>query len=422
MMKAGGIPMTTRMAGLLFLGAAAVGCGGNTSGDLAAQNVGDVSNPLRERTDAFTEIDAACSLTSVRGGERSILRRRPYLQRLGTTATDILWTADAGMLAPQVVVTTPDGREVTRVPGTVDPSARPPEGATLWKASVQGLQPDTVYCYDLGAEGSSLRRSGFRTAPLAGPDARPVRILAFGDSGDGSADQAAVTAQLRTVPFEVAIHMGDLAYGVGSREEIERNFFRAYGDMLESFAVFPASGNHEYLTEAAAPFREAFHLPDNGGPEGNERWYSFDWGNVHFVALDTELVGDTQAAWLDADLAANKLPWTVVYLHRPPFSSGEHGSTANVQQVFVPLFEKHRVPLVLAGHDHDYERTHPQNGVTYVVTGGGGVGTRPVGVSSFTAFSEAVCHFLYLTVDSNQLTMHAIDGTGVEFDSLVLRR
>jgi hypothetical protein len=137
-----------------------------------------------------------------------------------------------------------------------------------------------------------------------------------------------------------------------------------------------------------------FAPPENGGPEGRERWYSFGWGDAHFVALH----------------------------RRPAFSSGQHGSTLSVQQFFVPLFEKHRVPPVLAGHDHDYERSVPINGVTYVVTGGGGVGTRPVGRSSFTAFSESVCHFVFITVAGDTLTLHAIDGVGTEFDSLVLTR
>ena len=92
------------------------------------------------------------------------------------------------------------------------------------------------------------------------------------------------------------------------------------------------------------------------------------------------------------------------------------------QEDIAPLWDLVRghAALVLNGHDHDYERTTPQNGVTYVVTGGGGIGVRDVGVSSFTAFSVAVIHFVYVTVEGNELALHAIDGVGKEFDSLVL--
>jgi hypothetical protein len=80
------------------------------------------------------------------------------------------------------------------------------------------------------------------------------------------------------------------------------------------------------------------------------------------------------------------------------------------------------VQLLLAGHDHDYERMLPQNNVNYIVTGGGGIGTRSVARSSFTAFAAEVIHFVYGEATENQLVLHAIDGTGLEFDSLVIQR
>ena len=83
---------------------------------------------------------------------------------------------------------------------------------------------------------------------------------------------------------------------------------------------------------------------------------------------------------------------------------------------------RYGVQLVLAGHDHDYERMKPQNGVAYVVTGGGGIGTRSVGTSSFTDFAEDVIHFAYVEVGVDELVLHAIDATGREFDSMVVAR
>jgi 3',5'-cyclic AMP phosphodiesterase CpdA len=278
-----------------------------------------------------------------------------------------------------------------------------------------------VYCYDVTDGAGASERLGFRTAPAPETGAT-VRFLAFGDSGGGGSDQAALRDQMATVPFDFMIHTGDIAYAGGTRAAFEQNFFKPYADYLKFFPMFPASGNHEYDSDDAAPFREAFVLPENGGPDGVERWYSFDWGDVHFAMLDTERTGPVQAAWLDADLAASERPWTVVVGHRPPFSSGEHGSDGNFRTHFVPILEKHAVPLVLNGHDHHYERTTPQNGVTYVVTGGGGIGVRPAGSSSFTAFSLPVIHFVYVTISGNELALHAIDGVGHEFDSLVIRR
>jgi hypothetical protein len=393
-------------------------CQSNQAGDLAAQKIGDLHHALTTRTPAAGPITRACRLEERPASE---LRRRPYLQRMTDRSLEVVWVQSPEAPAAEVAVFRPDGTAVMSVAAAADASAHPAGAGVQWSAPLTGLEPATQYCYRISAGSRVLDRAGFRTAPAPGGNA-PVRFVALGDSGEGGRDQRAVLRQIGAVFFDLMVHTGDIAYDSGTRREFQRNFFDVYAGLLDLFPMFPASGNHEYETEQAAPYREAFVLPDNGGPEGRERWYSYDYGDVHFVALDTERVGPVQAAWLDADLAANRRPWTIVYMHKPAFSSGDHGNEPAVQQHFVPLFVKHQVPLVLAGHDHHYERTRPQQGVTYVVTGGGGRGTRPTGASAFTAFSESVCHFVYVTVEGEALTLHAIDGVGKEFDSLQLRR
>jgi predicted MPP superfamily phosphohydrolase len=222
---------------------------------------------------------------------------------------------------------------------------------------------------------------------------------------------------MQTVPFELALQLGDLAYDSGKPSEIQAYFFNVYAPMLKSSPVYPVAGNHDYATDDAQPFRQAFVLPQNGN---RERWYSFDRGQVHFVALDTEQISTPQADWLERDLRANQRPWTVVFGHRPPYSSGEHGGSAEYRQTFVPILERHHVDLVLSGHEHDYEHFKPQNGVVYVVSGGAGRETREVGMGPTTAFSEAVLHFLYVEIVGSRLTLHAIDGVGREFDQAVM--
>lgn len=393
------------------------GCDSNQSGNIRAKTVGDLSHALGDRSGGANGVMGGCDLSVPAVAAPGLLRRRPFLQKMTDRSVDVVWTTDGQSSDGTVVVTSDGGAPVASVAAARDASAHPPGGAIQWSAALAALAPDTLYCYELRVSGVPVRRGGFRTAPGRG---QPVRLVAFGDSGGGGSDQLAILGQLRTVPFDFMIHLGDIAYESGTRAQLDGAFFQMYADLLEDFPMFPASGNHEYETDDAAPFREAFVLPENGGPAGLERWYSFDWGDVHLAVLDSERMGTPQAAWLDADLTANHLPWTIVYFHRPPFSSGDHGNDGTVQKFFVPILVKHQVPLVLSGHDHDYERTKPIDGVTYVVSGGGGRGTRPVGRSSFTAFSEAVIHFVYVTVDGKQLTLHAIDGTGQEFDSLLL--
>jgi 3',5'-cyclic AMP phosphodiesterase CpdA len=401
------------------------GCGeGNQSGDLAAEQHGDLSNPPAAHGDGYAEIAAACEVAA--GGAvppasgETQLRRRPYVQQVTDRSARLLWTA-AATAESTAAISDPSGTVVAEVEAIPDESVAVRNGVAQYLAPIEGLQPGTVYCYEIRSGQAVWSRSGFRTAPAPG-SGQPVRFVAFGDSGSGDADQRAMLDQMRTVPFDLLVHTGDLAYDDGTRAQFEANVFSVYADVFQAFPFYPASGNHEYNSEGAAPFREAFSLPENGGRDGRERWYSFDWGDVHFVALDTERIGPAQAAWLEADLAKNRLPWTVVYGHRPPLSSGEHGGDAGFQQHFVPVIERHGVQLVLSGHDHNYERTRTLNGVTYVVTGGGGKGTRPVGKSPFTAFSEAVIHFVYVEISGNTLILHAIDGQGQEFDSVRIDR
>jgi hypothetical protein len=397
-------------AAILTLGA----CLGNQSGNVAATSVGDTGHPA-ERGSPIDALRAACGDGEPTTKAVALMRRTPYVQQITTGSAKIGWASSA-----------PDGERITlAVAGAPaadaagfivePPDSEPSTGdAQMW-AGAADLAPDTTYCYGLASGDEALvPPTGFRTAPGADSTA-PVRFLAFGDSGGGGSDQYALLEQMYEFPYQLMIHTGDVAYGGGTVDQLDRTFFDVYADLLRNVPLFPAPGNHDYETAQAAPFGDAFALPA-------QRWYSFDWGPVHFVALDTESDLTAQVAWLEADLASSAAAWTIAYLHRPPYSSGEHGSSPAVRDSFGPIFERHGVQLVFAGHDHDYERTTPQNGVTYVVTGGGGIGTRPVSRSSFTAFSEDVIHFVYGEVDGDRLTLHAIDATGVEFDSVVLAR
>jgi acid phosphatase type 7 len=111
----------------------------------------------------------------------------------------------------------------------------------------------------------------------------------------------------------------------------------------------------------------------------------------------------------------------VVVGHTPPYASGRYGGDRRIREDIVPILERRGVDLALFGHEHHYERTVPIRGVTYVITGGGGRGTRWVGSSEFTAFAEQVAHFVFLEATADELVGYAIDGVGQEFDTFALR-
>jgi acid phosphatase type 7 len=181
------------------------------------------------------------------------------------------------------------------------------------------------------------------------------------------------------------IWLGDNAYSYGKDDEFQKHVFNVYS---ESFfcntALYPSPGNHDYggqIDTLDIPYFRNFTMPtkgESGGiPSGSESYYSVDYGNVHLVSLDSygkmqdgyrlyDTLG-SQVQWLKKDLAANKLPWTVIYFHHPPYTKGSHDSDTEdflvkIRENVVPIFEKYKVDLVLAGHSHVYERTHPLRG------------------------------------------------------------
>ncbi len=406
---------TLRFAPLAALLAFAA-CTPNELGRLEASRTGDLTYAPPPHGVFDQELSDACGPGGRTAAGEDAIDRAPYLQQVTDHSAMVLWTSSFAE-SPVLTLTHPGTNEVVEVAAEVDESASPARGKQFI-AKVDGLAADTVYCYEISdAPGLVYQSTGFKTAPRTGSNT-PVTFIAMGDLGERTGDQYAVLEQLKTVPYDFGVLTGDIAYTDGTYAQWEANYFDVYADVIDKTPFFPASGNHDYGTGSAGPFREVFALPENGGPDGIERWYSFDWGNVHFVMLDSEQVSRTQADWLDADLAATEQPWKIAVIHRPPYSSGYHGSDTGVRNTFNPVLEKHGVQLALFGHEHDYERTTPINGVTYLVTGGGGVGTRPVGQSSFTAFSEQVAHFFYVSIDGDTLTGYAIDATGQTFDTM----
>lgn len=370
-------------------------------------------------------LDDACD----RGGPNALGRqnmpRWPYLQKVTRTGAEILFTSadDRDFV---VEVTRPGGEVVTRVKATEDPQAIPeyatlaPARATQYVAALEELPESETLCYQVFAGDEAWTTStGFRLAPPADTD-QPVRFAALGDLGKRTSDQFAVYEQMQKVPLDFVVITGDVAYDNGKAHEFEENVFGVYQAMMTELPFFPASGNHDYNTNDAKAFREVFSLFENGGDVGRERWYSFDWGPVHVVVLDTEKYFEEQQAWLREDLVGHDRPWTIAVLHRPPFSAGSHGSEQSVREAFTPILAEHGVALVLTGHEHHYERTLPQDGVVYIVTGGGGRGTRAVGEEDFTAVSDRVAHFTWIEADARELRLVAVDGTGQPFDSLRL--
>jgi acid phosphatase type 7 len=369
--------------------------------------------------------------------------RHPYLQVFERAALIVWASAEAGR--GRVIVA---GRSFDAAT-TYYPASTTGMTVSYYQhaARIDNLEPFTTYGYQVFVDDASGGGGSFRTAPQTGTGS--VRFIAFGDSGVGSTAQMGLAARMAADTFDLALHTGDIAYGStstsgdASYKTYQSWFFDIYRDWLPNRAFFPTMGNHDARASNGygTAYLNLFALPDGGGagafPDHAERYYSFDYGPVHFVALDTELAftegprRQAQLDWLESDLSSTVQPWKVVFFHRPPYNSGlGHGSDLVVRQVFGPMLERHGVQLALTAHEHNYERSVPwrestdraKQAVTYFVTGGGGTALYSTGKAAWTAFSRKTYHYLRVIVSGCTLTTEAVDGNGAMFDRFILNR
>ena len=228
-------------------------------------------------------------------------------------------------------------------------------------ATLTDLITGTEVLYRVSTSGVELASGSFRTA--AGPD-QPFSFAAIGDSGTGSTAQYAVADRMVVLDPNFVLHTGDVVYPDGQADGYDPFFFQPYQTLARRAPIFPTLGNHDYHSQRGQPYLDAFYLPHNN-PANTERYYSFDWGDAHFTALDFNTGPDAdQLAWLKDDLAATDKRWKFVFYHQAIYSSGPHGYESWVEakrQLLAPIFEQHHVDIVFNGHDHDYERFVPLN-------------------------------------------------------------
>lgn len=372
---------------------------------------------------------AKCGTGKLTADGTTRLTRSPYLQSTTTTSVTVAF----GTTDPQsaVVLSEPGGAVLKMVAATYagDPEkARSrleaqkngavgiaAEDIYVAKATFEGLQPTHLYCYQVVAEGKPLTElAPLTTATAPGKDAK-IQFLALGDTGTGGAAQRAIAQQMSAQPFELLVFLGDIAYESGTAKQLQDYFFAIYADFIRYVPIYPTIGNHERRTRKGNPYFEAFVLPET------ERYYSWEWGNVHFVAIDTTQRDSAQLAWLDADLENNKLPWTIVFGHHPMYTNSLRGAQLSIRLAFAKILTKHKVDLVLTGHEHGYER-FKVGGVNYVVSGGGGGQLTHFFGTARSLKQATVHHFLAFEVTATDLAMRAINIDGKEIESLKLHK
>ncbi len=302
---------------------------------------------------------------------------------------------------------------------------------------VVGLQPGTEYLYRVGTwdsydaktllfakpELSDVQR--FKSAPLPGSREK-FTFIAAGDSRDGADLIAANMAPMAARNVDFWLFNGDFCE-MGLQSEWNA-WFDAMAPALSASPIMPVVGNHELVISTYA---SQFDLPIVAEiPEVlKERAWSFDYANVHFLAIDTNTTDNIlgEKEWIEADLtqadANPNVDFTIVMQHHAVYSSSNHGTVERVKEELVPIYERHKVAMVYNGHDHMYERTFPvredkineEDGIIYVVAGAFFAPPYSAGTSWWTAVSADGDRGNYLVVEVDGTT---IKGTGYYGDNL----
>jgi acid phosphatase type 7 len=327
------------------------------------------------------------------------ITRGPYLQQLSQNSVIIRWRTDV-----------PTSSSVIYIKLNSNPNIPLESKVEIDKTVTQehivrlsNLTPNSRYNYSIGSiEKLTIASSKdfyFITAPTPAEN-RPINIWAMGDFGDNSTEiyvknQTAVKEQYlknKANYTDLWLWLGDNAYCCGTDVEYQRQIFDFYGSgIIGNTAFFPVPGNHEYYETATGQvdkkinYFNVISVPTKGEmgglPSNTKEYYSYNYGNIHHIALDSYGLDEgkfrlydsqsKQYQWLVNDLEANKGKsiWTIITFHHPPYTKRSHDSNSEpelvaVREKLVPIFDKYKVDLVLTGHSHSYERSYLMKGHT----------------------------------------------------------
>ena len=370
----------------------------------------------------------------------------------------IMWQSDNSE-ADAVIEYRLEGAEKSQTIGATD-KAFTDDGSTTYihEATLTGLTPNTKYEYRVGY--GTDRRSDWYRLETAGASVYDVLIYPDSQSGDYSQwEEIVKSSALRNPRTALYISMGDLVDN-GEHAYQWRTWLNSIKPLSANVPLATTLGNHEMYTldwKMREPYAylNYFAVPPNGNETFNRRYYSYDFGDVHYIVLDTMLyesnhednhdthhpdLYDVQIQWLRQDLVANTKKWTVVLMHRDPFQYAFNRSGVNRAVgfddegvLFMPIFDEFNVDLVLSAHLHSYRnRGHVRNferdasGPLYILTGIAGDARRPKWkqhpLDVYVAPDRDKNNYMTMTVTPNKLIVKAFLPDGTQLDESVIEK
>ena len=390
----------------------------------ARLSIGRILQDQRKYKEAIAEFRSIASLNPVAAVNRSRARVyileceallagdnpfhiKPYMSKVTTTSARVFWVSQGEIAAGTVIV---DGgnSEMTVDATTV---ALHDTICHLHSAELNGLETNTQYSYQVECGGQRVDGT-FKTAPQAGS---PFSFCVIGDTQSYDESLQPLLDAMAKESSDFVLHVGDITDRGNLWGEWKAGFFDPGRNYLKRQVLWPVYGNHD----GGPYFPALFELR-------KQYWYSFDWGNAHFIVLDSYGAGSggpgrqAQLAWLAKDLAANDRRWTFVALHVPMVATRKSLKWFGVDD-FLPLLEEHEVDVVFSGHHPHYRRYRPigtpgRKPILHITSGGGGGPVGGYAPSPLLAQGVNVNHYCRIHVDGERLrlTAHAISGALID--------
>jgi len=345
-------------------------------------------------------------------GCRSHILMGPYVNRVGPSQGTVLWVSEPGVPATPVRL---EGKGLA-LTALSAPQVVNGGRELLHCVAFEGLASASRYEYRIG-EGRAAAQGSFVTAPTPDAPSR-ARFVIYGDTRSYPERHRAVAEAIARERPAFVVCSGDLVTDGRVLERWKEEFMDPAAAYLRGATLWPVRGNHE---QDAVLYRELFDLP------GNELYYSFDFGSIHFVVLDCYADRAEMLEWLKRDLSTRRAEWTFVMPHEPMFNVGGHGSKWG-REDFLPVLEEHGVDFVVAGHSHLYERFVPigppgRKPLIHIVSAGGGAPLYRAVPSPTLAggIGRAESHYCLFEVSGNRcdVTVKRPDGSVMDAFSLV---
>lgn len=258
------------------------------------------------------------------------------------------------------------------------------------------------------------------------PANEPVRVLAFGDYGQGTTFQQQTAAGMlryhRQHPFDFAITLGDNFYPIGMDSPEDPRWRTWWSQLYDPLGIrfYASLGNHDW-GQPDSPAAEVIYSDRSPSWRMPATRYTFTAGAVQFFATDTQTMSPAQLLWLEEQLDRSQARWKVVYGHHPVYSHGVHGDTRLLLSDLLPVL-KGRADVHLAGHEHDLQHLQPEGNLHFFIAGGGGARIRPITPGPRSLFARSSYGFAVLEADEQKLTVTFIDSDLKQLYAYTLRK